>query len=484
MKIINIFSAIAIAFLTGLIISCGLNPAEETTEPIMVNFPDPNFEALIRETLNIPDDDITNHDMWTIKELSGVSRNIEDITGIEYCSGLTMLTLNENFIINIDPLSDLVLLDLIDIKNNLITDIESLIDNPGMGIGSDVVNLYDNPLSDMSILQHKPQLQARGVKFFSNAELSNPGELYFTDDNFEAVIREHLNIPVGAILNTDLETITKILGRNRNIQNIYGIEFCTNLDTLDIGFNGISDLIPLFYLRKMKSLKLDNNLIDVISQLRYFYHLIELDLSNNNIEELSYISNLTKLTTLFLNNTKIEDISPLNNLLNLQYLNLSANHIDDFTPISGIDSIKTMELTDLENFDFDQISEITNLKTLYLSNTPVTNLDSIASIKSLQNLIMNNCGIINIDSLATLNKLAKLLLKDNIITDITSLTELHELYELNLGNNNISDILPLVNNWGLDGGNDYVLLYNNPLSDISLNTYIPQLQARGVNVLY
>jgi len=484
MKIIKIFSAIPIAFLTGLIISCSLNPAEETTEPIIVNFSDQNFEALIREKLDIPEGDITNYDMWTIKKLIGTDKNINNISGIEFCSGLSILSLRGNYIINIEPLSDLILLNHIDLQNNLIFDIKPLFDNTGIGIGSDVIYLYGNPLSDDSILQYKPQIQARGVKFYSNAELSQPGEINFMDDNFEAVIREHLNIPTGGILNSDLETITSIFGRNRNIQNFYGIEFCSNLDTLDIGFNGISDLIPLFYLRKMKSLKLDNNLIDDIAPLRYFYHLPELALNNNNIEELSYISNLTELTTLFLNNTKIEDIFPLANLINLQYLNLSANPIDDFSPISKIDSLKTLELTDLEIFDFDQISNITNLQTLYLTNTPIANLNSIASIKSLQNLIMNNCNIINIDSLATLNKLAKLLLKDNIITDITSLTELHELYELNLGNNYISDILPLVNNWGINGGNDYVLLHNNPLSDITLNTYIPQLQARGVQVYY
>jgi len=31
---------------------------------------------------------------------------------------------------------------------------------------------------------------------------------------------------------------------------------------------------------------------------------------------------------------------------------------------------------------------------------------------------------------------------------------------------------------------DYLMLYNNPLNDISINTYIPQLKARGVGVLY
>jgi len=54
---------------------------------------------------------------------------------------------------------------------------------------------------------------------------------------------------------------------------------------------------------------------------------------------------------------------------------------------------------------------------------------------------------------------------------------------LRLNNNQISDIEPLVNNQGLGQG-DTVDLRSNPLSDTSIHTYIPQLQARGVTVDY
>lgn len=74
MKIIENISAIAIVFITGLIISCSLNPAEETTEPIVVNFPDPNFEALIRETLDIPE----RSDRKYHQQMSTVLREVQD----------------------------------------------------------------------------------------------------------------------------------------------------------------------------------------------------------------------------------------------------------------------------------------------------------------------------------------------------------------------------------------------------------------------
>jgi len=55
--------------------------------------------------------------------------------------------------------------------------------------------------------------------------------------------------------------------------------------------------------------------------------------------------------------------------------------------------------------------------------------------------------------------------------------------ELHLNNNQITDIEPLVNNMGLSEG-DIVDLQDTPLSTESINVYIPQLEARGVEVLW
>lgn len=52
-----------------------------------------------------------------------------------------------------------------------------------------------------------------------------------------------------------------------------------------------------------------------------------------------------------------------------------------------------------------------------------------------------------------------------------------------LGNNQISDISPLVENEG-PGEGGFVDLRWNPLSPDSINTYIPELEARGVNVYF
>ena len=484
MRISHRVSAIAIALITGIIISCSLNPTEEDRGSIIVNFPDPNFETLIREILDIPTRDITIQDMWTIEHLSGIGRHITDITGIEYCSGLHILKLQENYIIDIGPLVELVLLDHIDLQNNQISDIKPLVDNTGIGLGNDEIHLTNNPLSDISILQYKPLIQARGVKVYSNAIPSLPGYLNIVDPNFEIVIREHINKSTGDIVSTDLETITNLNADNRNIQNIYGIEYCLNLDTLNISENSISDLYPLSNLNQLTILNLNKNNISDIEPLSSLGYLQYLNLSSNNLNHVNALTNLTQLTTLSLNNNNIQDISPFSGLLNLEHLHISDNPIVSFESLIELGNLMGIALNDLTQFDFSDINGMSSLQTIYLNNTPVINLNLIANITTLQNVFMRNCGIDNIDSLVNLTNLRKLYLKNNNISNITALEQLHELSEVELWDNNITNILALVNNLGISGGNDYVFLINNPLSETSINTYIPQLENRGVHVYF
>jgi len=63
------------------------------------------------------------------------------------------------------------------------------------------------------------------------------------------------------------------------------------------------------------------------------------------------------------------------------------------------------------------------------------------------------------------------------------LSALINLKELGLANNQIVDIFPLTQNSGINVG-DTIYLTNNPLDETSINTYIPQLEARGVTVHY
>jgi len=109
--------------------------------------------------------------------------------------------------------------------------------------------------------------------------------------------------------------------------------------------------------------------------------------------------------------------------------------------------------------------------------------------------------ISDISALSELTDLRVILLDSNSITDtspLSGLTKIGEVEEdmwmwldqregieisLGLRDNQIASIEPLVDNEGLSVP-DGIDLRGNPLSTQSLDTYVPQLEDRGVNVLY
>ena len=128
-------------------------------------------------------------------------------------------------------------------------------------------------------------------------------------------------------------------------------------------------------------------------------------------------------------------------------------------------------------------SDLEGLTYLSASGKNITDLTGLEYCTSLTELYLGDNQISDISPLANLTNLTHLGLGGNQISDISSLANLTKLTRLELWTNQISDISPLVDNMGLGAG-DYVHLKWNPLSSDSINTYIPQLQARGVTVVY
>jgi len=67
----------------------------------------------------------------------------------------------------------------------------------------------------------------------------------FTDPNLEAAIREAIDIPERPIYPSDLKGLISFAASEKNIADLTGLEHCTNLTELDLGYNQISDISPL-----------------------------------------------------------------------------------------------------------------------------------------------------------------------------------------------------------------------------------------------
>ena len=111
----------------------------------------------------MPPDGITSTELATLTgTVDARSRAIRDLGGLEFAVNLTGLRLTGNRLENLTPLSSLVSLVDLDIERAGMTDVASLVANPGLGAG-DKLYLAGNPLSDDAVNVGVPALERRGV---------------------------------------------------------------------------------------------------------------------------------------------------------------------------------------------------------------------------------------------------------------------------------------------------------------------------------
>ena len=257
----------------------------------------------------------------------------------------------------------------------------------------------------------------------------------------------------------DMERLVDFLAGG--VERLDGIEYAVNLDYLSVVNGSVSDLAPLGSLESLTWLELYSNAITDVSALGSLESLTHLSLGGNSIQDVSALGSLESLTSLHLSDNAITDVSALGSLESLTRLLLINNTITDVSALGSLES----------------------LTSLHLSDNAITDVSALGSLESLTSLGLGEMSIQDVSALGSLESLTELYLPFNAITDVSALGSLESLTWLRLDSNSIQDVAPLVRNEGLGHG-DYVDLRENLLSVESVETHIPKLQQRGVNVRF
>ena len=422
-------------------------------EETPVTIPDANLRVAIETALGkargVP---ITRAEMASLTSLEAPNSDISDLTGLEFATGLTPLGLSNNIIVDITPLSGLTKLTSLDLSNNIIVDItplSGLTNLTSLDLSGNVITdisplsgltnltslrLHDNFFSDispLSALTRLISLSLYGTTIRDSSllsRLSDLSEANIPDANLRAAIKTNLGKASDEpITSFEMAFVSRLEAPNSNISDLTGLELATNLTWLHLGYDAT----------------------------------VGFPRNSNNISDFSPLSNLIRLRTLDLADTGISDIALLSNLTSLEILNLGSNDLSDVSALSNL----------------------TSLRFLYLFNNDLSDVSALSNLTSLERLILSGNDISNIARLSNLTSLRLLNLGSNDISDISALSGWTSLDYLFLYNNNITDLSPLIANRGLGRG-DRIDVRNNPLSATSINTHIPALQFRGVDVQF
>ena len=133
--------------------------------------------------------------------------------------------------------------------------------------------------------------------------------------------------------------------------------------------------------------------------------------------------------------------------------------------------------------DLSPLAGLGDLAQLLLGWNNVSDLSPLVDLKSLRHLYVPGNAITDLSPLSAVDSLTVLSVFNNYISDLSPLSNLNSLRILNAEGNRIFSISPLVMNLGLGTG-DEVGIERNPLDQSSIESHIPALRARGVDVTY
>lgn len=229
----------------------------------VVTFPDAGLEQAIRDEINKPTGDILQSDLDNLIDLHADGYGISDLTGIENCTSLLRLNLNDNNIENIDLLSTLTLIDWLNVgRNELSTE-----DMAALAPLTRLKELWiDRNANITSIAALAPLTQLWQIDMTGN-NVSDISTLSGFPLLQMAFLGEN---PIGASGLQALSGLTalhKIHAMHCGLESLNAVAGLPLLSELHVEWNEIVDLTPLGNLANLTSLRLDYNDIADITPL-------------------------------------------------------------------------------------------------------------------------------------------------------------------------------------------------------------------------
>ncbi len=409
----------------------GIQPGrtDEADKICVIDWKNPALEEVIRDAAGVYDRGITRHDLADITDLDLRGKELEDISALGILENLTSLTLSDNRISDITPLSGLTNLEMLDLSRNSLEDISAL----GNLTNLTALGLSDNKISNVAPL----------------TALSSLKSLYLAGNEISDIS------PLAKM--SGLETLS--LRKNR-IENITPLTKMSRLTYLYLKDNPVKDYLPLLdknikrehtdvgeYITPIEwadsslgsALKSVTGISDRKLVAADFETLDELNLDNKSISNISDLANMTGLKKLSLNGNSIRDLSPLASLTELEELSLDSNKITDINPLRPLKKLKKLSINGNPLEDYYYITELTGLTELSASDTTDMIFYYAREMPGLTKVTVNNCGISYVGEFTNYDNLTYLSLDGNSISNVENLAKLKNLTYLSIRDNSIRD---------------------------------------------
>lgn len=190
----------------------------------------------------------------------------------------------------------------------------------------------------------------------------------FSDPNLKSIVEKTLGVTDPTP--DDMLKLTRLYAGDQGISSIGGLQHATNLTSLCLHRNNITDITPVAGLTRLTYFCIHDNAVEDVAPVRNLTALLNLLLYNNRITDLSPVAGLTELTSLYANNNRLTDLTPLANLKKLRFLDASNNQITDVTPLSGLAELTECRVTGNRIADLAPLARLERLSSVWAFENP------------------------------------------------------------------------------------------------------------------
>ena len=382
----------------------------------------------------------------SLKFASFRDNDITKIEGLDSCVNLEELCLDSNCIPKIEGISKLTKLKRLSLSNNVITQIDS----PST---EELTSLYylsleNNQISTLLPLSNVATLMEL---YLGNNQISNIREVFHLKGFQNLVILDLFGNP---IVSADAQ--------NYRLFVVYHLKSLKALDGSAISNSDLNQAREYFGGKLTMDFVADKLRVNEFTQVReldfpscairyvdlgnanLFSNLRSLNLEHNSLSSFSGLIYLDNLQVLCLNYNKIETIldskSSKNRNSEAQYGSIESMRF--ILPKLEVLHLGYNGISDIASLQLDRI---TSVRSLFLQGNDISEVDGLHALTSLRDLVLDRNKIKNIGptSFVRNEMLVELHLEENRLRELTNIHFLHSLQRLYLANNRLQDMSEL-----------------------------------------
>lgn len=199
---------------------------------------------------------------------------------------------------------------------------------------------------------------------------------------------------------------------------IRGKTYATDIESLDLSGAMLTDrdIEPLAQLTELRTINLNDNQLTDLSVLSMATKLETVTFNNNNVSEIGFVEYMDNLTVISGEYNQVSDISPLAGKSNLTDVFFGNNQVTDISPLADCEA--------LINVGFNEAS--------------LSDINALAGKSDLKMVCFHNCGLTDISPLAGCTNLTQVYFGANQIADVSPLQSAKSMEDVWLDNNRLS----------------------------------------------